>query len=75
MSYVSMEGTQLRNLVIASLCSVLFMLHTEAVQAAEITVHDNTVIVETDAYEVRLENGVINQIRQQDYRRSVYLAA
>ena len=62
MSYVSMNGTQLRNLVIASLCSVLFMLHSEAAQAAEITVHDNTVIVETDAYEVRLENGVINQI-------------
>ena len=57
-----MNGTQLRNLVIASLCSVLFMLHSEAVQAAELTVHDNTVIVETDAYEVRLENGVINQI-------------
>ena len=62
MSYVSMNGTQLRNLVIASLCSVLFMLHSEAVQAAEITILDSTVIVETDSYEVQFENGVITQL-------------
>ena len=38
------------------------MLHTEAVQAAEITILDSSVIVETDTYEVRFENGVINQL-------------
>ena len=38
------------------------MLHSVAAQAAEITIVDNSVIVETDAYRVRFENGVINQI-------------
>ena len=57
-----MNGTRLRILVIASLCSVLCMRHSGAAQAAEITILDSSVIVETDAYEVRFENGVINQI-------------
>ena len=57
-----MNGTQLRNLVIASLCSILCMLSSETVQAAEITILDSSVIVETDTYEVRFENGVINQL-------------
>ena len=57
-----MNGTQLRTLVLVSLCSVVSMLHLEAAQAAEITIVDSGVIVETDAYEVRFENGVINQV-------------
>ena len=40
----------------------MFMLHSKAAQAAEITIVDSGVIVETDAYEVRFENGVINQV-------------
>ena len=57
-----MNGTQLRTLVLVSLCSVVSMLHLEAAQAAEITIVDSGVIVETDAYEVRFENSVINQV-------------
>ena len=57
-----MNGTQLRTPVLACLFGVMFMLHSEAAQAAEITIVDSGVIVETDAYEVRFENGVINQI-------------
>ena len=57
-----MNGTQLRTLVLVCLFGVMFMLHSEAAQAAEITIVDSGVIVETDAYEVRFENGVINQI-------------
>ncbi|MDE0041816.1 MAG: dockerin type I domain-containing protein [Candidatus Poribacteria bacterium] len=38
------------------------MLYSEAVQAAEITIVDSGVIVETDAYRVRFENGVIDQV-------------
>ena len=38
------------------------MLHSEAGHAAEITIVDSTVIVETDTYKVRFENGVINQL-------------
>ena len=45
-----MNGTQLRTLVLVSLCSVVSMLHLEAAQAAEITIVDSGVIVETDAY-------------------------
>ncbi len=57
-----MNGTQLRTLVLACLCSVLFMLHSQTAHAAEITIVDNIVIVETDTYRVRIENGVINQL-------------
>ena len=57
-----MNGTRLRTLVMASLFSVLYMLHSETAQAAEITILDSSIIVETDTYEVRFENGVINQI-------------
>ena len=58
----SMNGTQLRTPVLVCLFGVMFMLHSEAAQAAEITIVDNSVIVETDAYRVRFENGVINQV-------------
>ena len=57
-----MNGTQLRTPVLVCLFGVMFMLHSEAAQAAEITIVDNSVIVETDAYRVRFENGVINQV-------------
>ena len=57
-----MNGTPLHTLLVVSLCSLLFMLYSKTVQAAEITIVDSGVIVETDAYEVRFENGVINQI-------------
>ena len=57
-----MNGTPFRTFIIVSLCSVVCMLYSEAVQAAEITIIDSSVIVETDAYEVRFENGVINQV-------------
>ena len=57
-----MNGTQLRTLVLISLFSVMFMLHSEVGHTAEITILDNTVIVETDTYRVRFENGVINKV-------------
>ncbi len=57
-----MNGTQLRTPVLVCLFGVMFMLHSEAAQATEITIVDNSVIVETDAYRVRFENGVINQV-------------
>ena len=57
-----MNGTQLRTPVLVCLFGVMFMLHLEAAQAAEITIVDSGVIVETDAYRVRFENGVINQV-------------
>ena len=38
------------------------MLSSETAQAAEITILDSTVIVETDSYEVQFENGVITQL-------------
>ena len=57
-----MNGTQLRTLVLVSLFSVMFMLHSEVGHTAEITILDNTVIVETDTYRVRFENGVINKV-------------
>ena len=57
-----MNGTQLRTPVLVCLFGVMFMLHLEAAQAAEITIVDSSVIVETDAYRVRFENGVIDQV-------------
>ena len=61
-----MDGTQLRTLVIVSLFSVLYMLHymlhSEAGQAAEITILDSSVIVETDAYKVRFDDGVVTRL-------------
>ena len=62
MSYLPMNATPLRTLVLATFSCLLYMLQSEAGHAAEITILDNTVIVETDAYEVRFENGVINQL-------------
>ena len=62
MSYLPMNATPLRTLVLAIFSCLLYMLQSEAGHAAEITILDNTVIVETDAYEVRLENGVINRV-------------
>ena len=38
------------------------MLCAETAEPAELTIHDNTVLVKTDAYEVQLENGVITQL-------------
>ncbi len=62
MSYLPMNATPLRILVLAIFSCLLFMLQSEVGHAAEITILDNIVIVETDAYEVRFENGVINQL-------------
>ena len=61
-SYLPMNATPLRTLVLTILCFLFIMLHSEAAPAAEITILDNAVIVETDAYKVRFENGVINQV-------------
>ena len=62
MSYLPMNATPLRTLVLTILCFLFIMLHSEAAPDAEITILDNAVIVETDAYKVRFENGIINQL-------------
>ena len=62
MSYLPMNATPLRTLVLAIFSCLLYMLQSEAGHAAEITILDNAVIVETDTYKVRFENGVINQV-------------
>ncbi len=62
MSYLPMNATPLRTLVLAIFSCLLYMLQSEAGHAAEITILDNAVIVETDTYKVRFENGVINRV-------------
>ena len=52
----------MRLFVIAILISIFCMFFTETAQPAEITTLDNTVLVETDAYRVQLEDGVITQL-------------
>ena len=52
----------MRFLVAIILSGVLYMFHSQVVEAAEITVVDNNVFVETDTYEVHFMDGVINHL-------------
>ncbi|MCE2416303.1 hypothetical protein J4G07_20150 [Candidatus Poribacteria bacterium] len=52
----------MRFLVVIILSGALGMFHSQIVEAAEITVVDNNVFVETDTYEVHFMDGVINHL-------------
>lgn len=52
----------MRLLITPILIGIVCILYAEPAQSAELTILDNTVLVKTDTYEVKFENGVITQL-------------